>query len=348
MTHQQPDRPHRRRWAIVAAVVLAAAAVGGGTAYALSANTTDTAAPSGPATSTAPSSSGPMSKMNGAAPQSAIFTDTCALTRTANDDPILYPGQAGVAMLHNFFGNTGVTAGSTAATLTGGGTTCTTGADASAYWTPVLYQNGTALTPSKILIYWRTPGKDAATTKTMPAGISLIAGDEKATAPQSRQIVTWQCYGDGTAKSAANTPHDCGTGQQVRLVMTFPSCWDGQTLDGAKQTNVVYPGKGDTCPADHPVRIPQVVLHETYPTSSAANLTLSMGPGMDGSTDTAHADFVSGWNQAAFDTAFATCVTGGKACGRVSGPNATPAHPDALVNPDRAEQSMTPTARPTR
>ncbi|WP_395729763.1 DUF1996 domain-containing protein [Nakamurella sp.] len=354
MTHQEPGRSwvaRHRTTTIAAAAILAIAVVGGGTAYAMSGHNNDSAAAAAPAASaTATTPSGMRMKAPPAGvPQSAIFTDTCGLSRTANDDPILYPGQAGVAMLHNFFGNTGVTAGSTAATLTGGATTCTTGADASSYWTPVLYRDGQALAPSKALIYWRTPGRDAATTQTMPAGISLIAGDEKATAPQSRQVVTWQCDGNGVISGAADTPHDCAAGEQVRLVLTFPSCWDGHTLDGATQTNVIYPGTGDTCPADHPVRIPQVVLHETYPTSSAQNLTLSMGPGMAGSTDTAHADFVNGWTQATFDTAFATCVTGGKACGRVSGPDATPAHPDALVNPAKARQPMSSAAaRPTR
>lgn len=351
MTHQERERrswfARHRTAAIVAAVILAIAVVGGGTAYAMAGHGTDSAAESLAAASPAATSGPTVTAPPAGVPQRAIFTDTCGLTKTANDDPILYPGQDGVAMLHDFFGNTGVTAGSTAATLTGGATTCTTSADASSYWTPVLYQDGQALTPSKILIYWRTPGRDAASTQTMPAGISLIAGDEKATAPQSRQVVAWQCDGGGDVTRAANTPQDCAAGEQIRLVMTFPSCWDGHTLDGATQANVVHPGRGDTCPADHPVRIPQVVLHETYPTSSAQHLTLSMGPGMTGSTDTAHADFVNGWTQATFDTAFATCVTGGKACGRVSGPDAAPAHPDALVNPAKQQMSSA-SPQPTR
>jgi len=337
MTHQRQRSgwlSRHRRVVIAVGTVLAIALVGGGTAYAMTSRTTQagTPAPAAPPM-VMKSRSG---QATAGQPQSAIFTDTCALARTANDDPILYPGQAGVAMLHNFFGNTAVTAGSTAATLTGGPTNCSTSADASSYWTPVLYQNGQPLTPSKILLYWRAPGRDAATTQSMPAGISMIAGDERATAPQSASIVRWQCFAGGSAASSSNTPHDCGSGQQLRLVMTFPSCWDGHTLDGAAQTNVVYPGKQDACPADHPVRIPQVVLHETYPTASAANLTLSMGPGQAGSTDTAHADCVNGWTQATCDADAATCIAGGKACGRVSGPNATPAHPDALVPPRRS------------
>jgi Domain of unknown function (DUF1996) len=74
----------------------------------------------------------------------------------------------------------------------------------------------------------------------------------------------------------------------LRLIVTFPSCWDGHTLDGAAQTNAVYPIDGRS-PASHPVVIPQIVFHVIYPTSSAADLTLSMSPTTEGSTDTAAA-----------------------------------------------------------
>jgi hypothetical protein len=279
-----------------------------------------------PAAAATPGAAGPV-------PASAIFTDSCRLTTVANNDPLLSPGRPGVAMRHDFFGNTGVTASSTASSLVGGATTCSTSADASAYWTPVLSQDGRALTPTRTLIYWRTPGADAATTHPMPAGISMIAGDENATAPQGANI-RWDCGSAGTTSKASDTPQSCAAGGQVRLVVTFPSCWNGSSLAGAAQTNVVYPD-GNVCPAGHPVRIPTIVFHEVYPTASAAGLTLSMGPGMQGSTDTAHADFVDGWNQTAFDRAFATCVTGGRACGGVTGTDATPAHPQDLTSPRR-------------
>ena len=35
----------------------------------------------------------------------------------AKDDPLVYPGQPGVSHLHQFFGNTGTTSGSVAASL---------------------------------------------------------------------------------------------------------------------------------------------------------------------------------------------------------------------------------------
>lgn len=108
-----------------------------------------------------------------------IFTDTCGRAKTAPDDPIMMPGMTGRSMQHDFFGNRAVNASSTAGSLLGGATTCSTTADASAYWTPVVFQDGRALTPSRTLIYWRAPAAIASATRTMPAGISLIAGTRR-------------------------------------------------------------------------------------------------------------------------------------------------------------------------
>src|SRR6201996_8196837 len=226
-----------------------------------------------------------------------IFTDRCRFSHEAADDPILMPGMTGESMQHDFFGNTTTSASSTASTLLGKTTTCSTSADASAYWTPVLYQNGQPLQPTSALIYWRQTRALAAEVKAMPAGISLIAGNEKAMQPQSLKVIRWTCSGDQSARDVTSTPHNCRGDRMLRLIVTFPSCWDGHTLPGAAQTNAVYPVRG-RCPASHPVVIPQIVFHVNYPTASAAGLTLSMSPTMRGSTDTAHVDFINGWGPA--------------------------------------------------
>jgi hypothetical protein len=271
----------------------------------------------------------------------AIFTDTCKLVKVANDDPLLAPGMTGMSMDHDFFGNPDVNASSTAASLRGGNSTCTTSADASAYWTPVLYQHDRALSPQRTLLYWRTPSADAATTKTMPPGISMIAGNESAAAPQGSNVIDWTCQTKTATTRGVrrSTPVSCPAGHDIRLVITFPSCWDGHSLAGALQTNVIYP-TGASCPAGHPVRIPTLVLHEVYPTSSAAALTLSMGPHTQGSTDTAHADFINGWNQRDFDAVATTCITGAKACGPVTGPAATPTYPHGRPSGDRGHTHL--------
>jgi hypothetical protein len=256
-----------------------------------------------------------------------IFTDTCTLTKTLPNDPIMMPGMTGMSMQHDFFGNPAVGASSTDKQLVGGSSSCSTSADASAYWTPVLYQDGKPLAPRSTLLYWRAPAASASSVTTMPAGISMIAGNEAATGPQSDRIVDWTCTatrGDLTATRSA-APHDCAAGSFVRLIITFPNCWDGHTLGGKGQTNVVYQDATGACPSSHPKQIPQVVLHVAYPTSSAANLTLSVAPTQQGPTYTGHADFMNGWTQSRMDADVAACIDTQTRCGHTSGPLATPA-----------------------
>jgi hypothetical protein len=165
----------------------------------------------------------------------------------------------------------------------------------------------------------------------MPAGISLIGGDEKATQPQSPKVIRWTCSGDKDTRDATSTPHNCSGDRMLRLIVTFPSCWDGRTLDGAAQSNVVYPVDG-RCPASHPVVIPQIVFHVNYPTSSAADVTLSMSPTMQGSIDTAHVDFINGWDQALLARNTSVCIAAHLRCGPVTGAGAVPHGPVVTRN----------------
>ncbi|HEV7194007.1 MAG TPA: DUF1996 domain-containing protein [Jatrophihabitantaceae bacterium] len=261
--------------------------------------------------------------------QPGIFTDRCGFSHEAADDPILAVNDTGAAMHHDFFGNSTTSASSTAATLVGKATTCSTGADASAYWTPVLYQNGRALVPNAALIYWRRPARDAAAVQTFPAGMQLIAGNETATAPQSLDVVAWTCTGAG-AQRRTTQPHDCAEGSFVRVIVTFPSCWDGHSLGGRGQTNVVYRTAAG-CPASHPVQVPEVVFHVSWPTSSAAALTLSLTPTVQGSTDTMHVDVINGWTQNVLNRDVAACIATSTRCGPVTGADAVPHGPGMVT-----------------
>jgi hypothetical protein len=255
--------------------------------------------------------------------ETGIFTDNCKVALTAPNDPLAMPGMTGQSMQHDFFGNLAPHSGSTPASLLGGATNCTTSADASSYWTPVLYQNGAAVKASSTLIYWRAPSTTAKSVKTMPAGISILAGDKSATKPQDARAVVWGCTNDASG-SRTNTPVNCPAGEQLRFIVIFPNCWDGHTLDGSAQTNVVYATKQGPCPSDHPVQVPQIVVHVNYTTSSAANLNFSIGPNQLGSVFTGHADFMNGWDQAAMDRNVAACIVTQTRCGSVVGAEATP------------------------
>ena len=174
---------------------------------------------------------------------SVIITDTCRYSHEANDDPILDPGKSGQSMAHDFFGNTSTSATSTAASLVGGSTTCSTNDDASAYWTPVLYQNGVAITPLRNLIYWARLDGTSPTVVAPPAGLEMIAGNENASAPQSTKVIDWRCSGPATLP-ASDVPVNCSGTTGIELRVTFPSCWNGATLNGSNQTNVAYPKSG--------------------------------------------------------------------------------------------------------
>jgi Domain of unknown function (DUF1996) len=328
------ERPRRtrRRWVAVAiALVVAGIVVGFSVATSGGGGSTATAATSTPA---------PPVDVSGFPPSpggGGIFTDRCRFSHEAADDPVLMPNMTGQSMQHDFYGNTTTSASSSASSLRGQATTCSTSADASAYWTPVLYQGGQSLQPVSALIYWRQTKTLASMVQAMPAGISLIAGDEKAMQPQSLKVVRWTCSGDEDTFDVTSVPHDCSGDRMLRLVVTFPSCWDGHTLDGATQTNVVYPTNG-RCPASHPVVIPQVVFHVNYPTSSAANLTLSMSPTMQGTTDTAHVDFINGWDQALLSRNISACIAAHLRCGPVIGSGAVPHGP--VTTSSRSERRV--------
>jgi Domain of unknown function (DUF1996) len=326
-----------RTLATITVVTLVALVSAGGTAagFVLSSSGANSASPTSsmssapmgktpvaaaPPTTTLPTASGTTPTSTVALGSSVIITDTCRYSHEANDDPILDPGKSGQSMAHDFFGNTSTSATSTAADLVGGSTTCSTSDDASAYWTPVLYQNGTAVTPLRNLIYWARLDGASPSVAAPPAGLEMIAGDENASAPQSTKVIDWRCASPAN-QSVSDVPVNCAGTRGIELRITFPSCWNGANLSGASQTNVVY-RSGRECPTGYPVRIPTVVFHVEYPITSATGLTLSMGPGQQGSTDTAHGDFINGWNQGVLIGLINGCADPTRTCGHVTGAGA--------------------------
>ncbi|HEU0205258.1 MAG TPA: DUF1996 domain-containing protein [Pseudolysinimonas sp.] len=323
------DPARARRIRLIAAAIAGALVIAAGsatvTAFALTRTSDGAMGAMEPSTAapTATAGAGPVVNTAGFPTGGpGIFTDTCLRTTTAPNDPILMPGMTGMSMQHDFFGNTGTTASSVTTQLVGSGTSCSTTADASAYWTPVLSQSGKALTPRSTLIYWRAQQGAQKGVQSIPTGLTMIAGDEGALAPQGKQTIGWTCSGFQQV-TLSDSPHDCAAGAFLRLVITFPNCWDGHTLDGAQQTNVVAM-TGKSCPSSHPVQIPQVVMHINYPTSSAADLTLSVGPTSQGLITTEHADFMNGWNEPVLTADVKACIVTGTRCGPVSGADAVP------------------------
>jgi len=250
-----------------------------------------------------------------AGPQGSVgqFLVECPYSHSASDDPIVFPGAAGASHLHVFFGNETTNAASTVASLAQGPTTCDQQLDRAAYWAPALLRSGTMLTPVKSTAYYRAGlGVDPTSVQPFPKGLVMIAGSAGATAPQPNSIVAWSC---GSSSLRDVLPPECVGDRNLRLVITFPDCWDGTHLDSADHhAHVAYSSKG-ACPDGYPVPVPQLQFSVEYPvTGSTAGLELSSGGLLTG-----HADFMNAWDEKKLVDEVNLCLHRNVVCGVTSG-----------------------------
>lgn len=85
----------------------------------------------------------------------------------------------------------------------------------------------------------------------------------------------------------------CGRDEHVILELHFPDCWDGVHLDSANhKSHMAYSGGANaTCPADHPVKVPQIVFEVWYYGVTGSGLSFSSG-----GPYTFHGDVFSAWD----------------------------------------------------
>ena len=218
------------------------------------------------------------------------FVVDCTFSHSATVDPIVMPGHTGMSHLHEFFGNTTTNESSTGATLLAGSTTCNDSSDLSAYWVPALFQDGVRVAPIGARVMYEGRGADVTA---FPAGFMAVAG-------RTDQTAGWGCAAPGQrltlGTSVASVP-TCATGSRLVAQINFPQCWDGSSLDSADHiSHLVFgtssAGQATVCPADHPVRVPQVRIAVTYPAAATggSGVTLSSG-----AASTRHADIFEAW-----------------------------------------------------
>lgn len=250
----------------------------------------------------------------GVGPQGRVpqFKVECEWSHAATDDPIVHPGRPGRSHLHDFFGNTGTDAASTAEDLVGGATTCQNRLDTAAYWAPAVHRDGQPVQPLGSVAYYR-PGTDVdpATVQPYPAGLMMIAGDPATSAAQPLGVAAWHC---GASPTLASEPPACPRTAPLGVRIVFPDCWDGTHLDSDDHRSHVARSRDGRCPEDHPIPIPQLVFEVHYPiTGDPSSVELASG-GVQG----VHADFVNAWDQAALDREVRACLNRAKVCGVVS------------------------------
>lgn len=242
--------------------------------------------------------------------QGVNFVNACGFSHRRGDDPIVYPGRPGLSHDHTFVGNTSTNAFSTVSSLRAARTTCSRSGDTAAYWMPTLVVNGIAVDPRGATIYYRR--KTLAPVRAFPAGLKMIAGNSRATAPQDLHVTFWNCgveAGMATTATVPTCPNDRAEG--LRLHVNFPNCWDGRHLDSQDhQSHMAYSTRGQ-CPSTHPVPVPAISLIYRYPTTGGSAVELSSRGQFSG-----HADFFNGWRQATLASLVKNCLNALRHCGR--------------------------------
>jgi hypothetical protein len=272
------------------------------------------------------------------------FNVQCSYSHTLPDDPIVYPGKPGQAMVHDFFGNPNANASTTYDSLTSNKvTTCDSAADVSSYWAPQLKRASGIVQPDYQKTYYKND-QPVVSIQTIPPGLEMLAGNHMGTSPNVH--INFLCRG-GAYTSVA--PTNCpvvtdagGTYSQLDISVHFPDCWDGKTLAPILGTgkalannlmkvasgslNVGYRNADGTCPAAYPVKIPELQLNVAYALGQDPGLStaqLSMDPVLKngawvpqwGSLYTAHGDFINAWKPDTLQYMVDTCMNDGDVLG---------------------------------
>jgi hypothetical protein len=107
---------------------------------------------------------------------------------------------------------------------------------------------------------------------------------------------------------------DCGAGGHVKVLIKFPSCWDGRRKDSANhKAHMRYAtrlgGGRRGCPRTHPVPVPELTMAVSFAMRDGSHVKLSSGPFY-----TMHADFFNAWNQTALKKMIHNCIHANKEC----------------------------------
>jgi hypothetical protein len=271
-----------------------------------------------------------LSLATGSAPHSSGSRDTfrtrVGWTHFAYDDPIVYPNQPGRSHLHLFFGNPNVNAYTVATNIRNNCRSAAAGgtANCSGYWIPALLNaNNEVITPDFSLWYYKA-GYQVSTTSSVvpPVGLVMIAGKMTGTPqnPQTNVRYSWNCTGN-YLDNARYIPTYCAQGSVLSFSIEFPACWNGQDLDSSDHISHMAWGENGTCPASHPVQIPDISLNIEWRVPAGGTVGWHLSSDMytiSNSTPgghSAHADWINGWDESIMQAFIDNCNNVEKDCG---------------------------------
>ncbi|SDX81675.1 protein of unknown function [Amycolatopsis xylanica] len=241
------------------------------------------------------------------------FRANCFSSHRRNDDPIVFPGQAGVSHMHEFYGNRSANAQSTLQSLSLGTTNCDPVVDLSSYWTPTVYKNGQPIAPERVTVYYQGITNMAAAVP-HPRGLRYVIGNAGATNADQNPSARWSCTG---SSPSSRDFMNCAPGSKLETYLDFPTCWDGR-LDSPNHRDHMAFALGQTCPAGYPHVVPRLELLITYPVNGGG-LTLAGTRNGQLVTDqpgyTFHGDFFNAWDANELARRVRACINAGYICG---------------------------------
>jgi hypothetical protein len=220
------------------------------------------------------------------------FRISCNYSHGNFDDAIIFPGVKDATHHHTYFGNTQVDADSTNESIRNfGNSTCAGGIlNRSAYWMPSLINtvNGAPQAPRVVIVYYKSAdARNGAFIQSPPKGLRMIAGKVRPLAITQAEG-TFECHDIAQAMNPANwgiiwksnaIARPCGgSNQYLRMIISFPQCWDGKNLDSPDhQSHMAFScGRAckaadgrlydspNSCPVSHPVAIPSIAINADF------------------------------------------------------------------------------------
>ncbi|MFI7698391.1 DUF1996 domain-containing protein [Nonomuraea sp. NPDC049480] len=193
----------------------------------------------------------------------------------SNADNILTaPGVSnGAQSQYDYVGNMSTNALSTNESLVEADTTCQLQADRSAYFWPTMRvlgddsaigapgdNAGLPVEPSSVRLEYR--GNATSEVTTPPQFLRMLSGDPRAaTKGSAKARASFSCTGS-TDRVTSKYPI-CPAGSDLVRIFDMPSCWDGENIDSADRSHLVFPDESGACPSGTEA-VPQLRITLAY------------------------------------------------------------------------------------